>query len=323
MPARTLVVCLLAGVFLHGQEPDIRSIHRVTEEQYGRGDYAAARRTVIEALQARTGPVDLHRTGVLLRLLGRADHLLGDFEAAGRSYRAAISSLERAGAAARLVLARAQLDYASLLDIGGPSRDAQRRRVAALAIYEQDLGPEQPQTLMAQGEIAVGYLNLRNFPKAESLCLEIIDQWERSNLPPSAHLAKTWDTLGFTLLETKRIQKSAAAFRRSLALNEGLYGDSHPVTLEARLGLASAYAAGREFDPANEAIIRAEQVAAGSLATDHPMRTMILLTKVKVLRAQGLSTEAKRVEKQFRLSADSAQRKRQSISWGELTQVPK
>jgi tetratricopeptide (TPR) repeat protein len=323
MPARTLVVCLLAGAILHGQEPDIRSIHRVTEEQYGRGDYAAARRTVTEALQARTGPVDLHRTGVLLRLLGRADYLLGDFEAAGRSYRAALSSLERAGAAARVHLADTQLDYALVLDIGGPSRDAQRRRVAALAIYEQELGPGRQRTLMAQGEIAVGYLNLRDFVKAESLCREIIGQWEGSNLPPSAHLARAWDTLGFTLLEMKRHQESAVAFRRSLALNEGLFGDSHPVTLEARLGLASAHAAGREFDPANEAIIRAEQVAAASLAADHPMRTMILLTKVKVLRAQGLSAEAKRVEKQVRPSADSAPRKRHSISWGEWTQGPK
>ncbi|MCL4793314.1 MAG: hypothetical protein KJZ84_02065 [Bryobacteraceae bacterium] len=59
------------------------------------------------------------------------------------------------------------------------------------------------------------------------------------------------------------------------------------------------------------------------LTADHPMRNMILLTKVKVLRAQSLSAEAKRAEKQFRSSANSAQLKRQSISWGELSRMPK
>lgn len=315
-----LFVCLLSAAAACGQQSLLRSIHLETEEHYRRGDFAAAKRVATEALQTRSGPVDLHRTGVLLRLLGRAEHLLGDFEAAGRNYRAAISSLERAGTAARLDLAQAQLDYASLLDIGGPSRDAQRRRMAVLEIYEREVGPRQPETLVAKTEIAGGYLSQRDFHKAETICREVVEQWEEADLPPSAHLAKTWDTLGFALLETKRFQEAAAAFHRSLALSEGLYGEGHPVTLEAWLGLASAYAAGREFHLANDMLRRAEAVASSSLPADHPMRTLILLTKLKVLRAQGLSAEAKRVEKQCRSYASSAQRNRHSISWRELTQ---
>lgn len=315
---RIVAVCLCPAVAHEGQESVRQSVKSKVEEHLRRGDYHAARRVVTEALRDRSGPIDLHHTGVLLTLLGDVDHLRGDFEAAGRSYRAAISSLERAGNAARLDLAWSQVNYAALLDIGGPSRDAARRRLFALEIYERELGPGDHETLIAKGELANGHLSRQEYGLAENLCREIIDTWEHSGFPPSAHLAKTWATLGFALVKSRKFRESAAAFQQSLALVQKLYGPNHPITLDARIGLALASAAQRQFALASEILAQADTIAAESLAPNDPTRIEILMERASVLRAQGLIAEAKMIERQLRTEAHTRQRTRPSVNWSEL-----
>jgi hypothetical protein len=103
-------------------------------------------------------------------------------------------------------------------------------------------------------------------------------------------------------------------------LVQDLYGPNHPVTLDARIGLALASAAQRQFTLASEILAQADTIAAESLAPNHPTRIEILLARVSVLRAQGLIAEAKMIEKQLRTEADSRQRTRPSVNWSELIQ---
>lgn len=313
------VVCLLAAAPLLARESDWRTFQTRFDKLCEQGDFLVARTLITEVLQSHDPGSDLHRTGALLWLLGLANHVLGDLDEADLRFRAAISALERAGAPAVLTLAKAHADHASLIELRGSAREAERQRVSALGVLERELGPAHPEVLGLQGELAFGYYAQRDFARAERLCRTTIQRHQSSGNAPDVHLAKTLVTLGWVLLETGQALEATEVFGQSAGIIESLVGSEHPMLLHSWVGLATAHIRLRRFDTAAALLHRADRIALEAFGAQHPLRIQILSAQCELLRAEGKSAEAKRLAKSVRSLAKTARERSHSVSWSEWT----
>jgi len=320
---RLPVVCLAVAISLQADGAERPSIKEQAERHFQRGEYAAAKALVAASLKQPDPTLNPERTGSLLVLLAHACFSLGEFEDADRHYRAAIDAFERAvGPAAALALARAQLDYASLLDLRRLHREAGRRRQAGLRILEQHLDSGAPEILSARSELAAGLHARKQHAEAESLCLELIAAFEQQRSSNAIVHGKLFDTLGYVYLETHRPAEAMAAFARSATLIGDALGPGHPMLLDSWLGKAMAHTALKEFAQAASTLLHAEDMVRSHSGTTDGMLLRILGLRSQVLRATGRKAEAKSIEQ----AARSLSRQRGSpgytVSWAEL-QLPR
>lgn len=316
---KALIVCLLAAAHLLAQESDWRTFQIRFDKLCEQGDFLAARTLITDVLQSHDPGSDLHRTGALLWLLGLANDVLGDLDEAGLRFRAAISALERAGAPAVLTLARVHVGHASLIELRGSAREAERQRVSALVVLERELGPAHPEVLGLQGELAFSCYAQRDFARAERLCRTTIQRHQSSGNAPDFHLARTLVTLGRVLLEDERAQEATEVFGQSARISESLVGSEHPMLLHSWVGLATAYIRLRRFDTAAALLHRADRIALEAFGAQHPLRIQILTAQCELLRAEGKSAEAKRLAKLVRSLAKITRERSHSVSWSEWT----
>jgi tetratricopeptide (TPR) repeat protein len=316
---KALIVCLLAASPLRAQESDWLTFQMRFDKLCEQGDFLAARTLITEVLQSHDPDSDLHRTGTLLWLLGLANHVLGDFDEAELRFRAAISALERAGAPAVLTLAKAHADHASLIELRGSAREAERQRIAALGVLERELGPDHPVVLGLQGELAFGYYAQRDFARAERLCRTAIQGHQSSGNAPDVHLVKILVTLGWVLLETGQAREATEVFGQSAGIVESLVGSEHPMLIHSWLGLATAHIRCRRFDTAAALLHRADRIALEAFGAQHPLRIQILTVHCELLRAEGKAAEAKRLAKLVRSLAKTTRERSHSVSWSEWT----
>lgn len=314
---RILVVCLLAVLPLGAQVRAWSAVEREFDRLCDQGDFLAAKELITGALRDQGLAEDLHDSGVLLWLLGKANYVLGESDEADLRFRAAISALERAGPPAILTLARAQLDFASLIELRGETKDAQRRRRMALEILQRELGPGDPEVLYAQGQLALGYCMAGEFERAERLCREVIASGSASKRYPTVYLVETWFILGRSLLGSGDNAGAAEAFRQSATIAESLFGSEHPALINSWVGLALAQIRMRQPGTAGELLARAERVVLERLGPGHPFQLEILAARCELLREEGKRAEAKRLEKSLRKLARGAADRRHSVSWAE------
>lgn len=314
---RILVVCLLAVLPLGAQVRAWSAVEREFDRLCDQGDLLAAKELITGVLRDKGLAEDLHYCGTLLRLVGAVNHALGDFDEADLRFRAAISALERAGPPAILTLARAQMDFASLIELRGETKDAERRRRMALEILQRELGPDDPAVLYAQVQLAIGYCKAGESERAERLCREVIDSGSASNRFPAGYLAETWFILGKSLLGSGGNAGAAEAFRQSAAIVELQIGSEHPALVNPWVGLALARIRMRQLKSAGELLARAERVVLERLGPGHPFELEILAVRCELLRAEGKRAEAKRLEKSLRKLARGAADRRHSVSWAE------
>lgn len=316
-------VSLAVAISLQADGSGWLSIARQAERHFQSGEYAAAKTLVATSLK-QAGPAwNPERTGRLLSLLAHACFALGDFEDADRHYRASIMTLERAGPAAELALARAQIDYASLLDLRRRHPDAERRRQAGLRVLEQYLDPNDPEILSAKSELAAGFHARRQYDEAESLCLDLIAASEQHRTPNAVSLGKLLDTLGYVYLETHRPVEAIAAFRRSATVIGDALGPGHPMLLDGWLGKAMAHTALKEFDQATGLLLHAEGVVRSNPRSSDRTLLRILELRSQVLRASGRKAEAESLEKAARSLSKQNSSRDYTVSWAELQSTRK
>lgn len=313
-----LSVCLCLAAAARAQDGEWRAIQKEVEALYQRGDYPAGKAMVEEALAIREATADLERTGTLLSLLATADFVLGDFEAADRRYRAAISALGRAGPVGVLALARALADYAGLLDLEGQHHQAERRRLEALRLVEPIVGADAPGFLAIKGEIAVGLFARKDYTRAETLSLEVIAACERAPKPERATHARMLDVLGYLRLATRRPETAIPAFEQSHSINEAALGPRHPVLVDGLIGRAVAHASLRQFEQAKELLRHAGEVAHESLGPAHPLSLSVMDEMSKVLRLMGRRREARQLEASIQTLRKQQDSRRHTVSWTEL-----
>lgn len=314
---RILIVCLLACIAVLAGEPTWQPVRHEADRLFKLGRYAEARDLIRQTLRAGSSWSDVD-AGMLSWTLACAHHALGETDQAGSQYRLALRALERAGGEAEVYLGRALADWALLLELEQRFEEAERTRSRAHEILSRRLGPSHRETLVVQGELALGLSARGDSVQAERMFRELIRAWASTDVPPDTRLGMIWIGLGRLFLNTRRLPEAADAFSKSAAIIEAQLGPRHPKLADALLGQASAYAEMRRFDAAEEVLIRANGFVETSLPPEHPVRSSIVSLHYKVLRAAGRGKEAKELEKTYRANIKAAGNSRHTVSWSEL-----
>lgn len=316
---RTLVVCLLAAAPLPAQQRDWDAVDAQFHEFLQQGDFLAAKGFITGTLADLNPDENLHATGSLLWYLGLLNHVLGDFDEANLRFRAAISALERAGPPAALTLAKARIDFASLLDLLGSLKEADRLRRSGLAVIQSELGPGHPLSLNAQTQLAEGLLRKGDLVGAEQLCRNVLFAAHASGQFPLSFLVYNDSILGSVLLAGQRHTEAAETLGNCLTRTESLYGPHSPAQLNCSIGLAIAHVHLRQFDRAAALLQDAEGIVLDHLGPQHPQLAEVLHVRCELLRAQGKTAEAKRLAKAVRNLVKAARERSHSVSWAEWT----
>lgn len=314
-----LLLFLPGAASLPEQKHDWRVFETRFDQLCQQGDLLAARTLIAGALDNVDPEQDLHGTGTLLCLLGLANHVLGDYDEADLRFRAAISALERAGGPAALTLAKARISHASLLDLRGSLQQAGRLREDGIRVMERELGPDHPETLHAQSQLAVGLLRQGDLARAEQLCRHVIAASKTSPGFPNGYLAESYFILGSVLLAGGQNAGAADALVQSLGITESEVGPDHPALINGSVALATAHFRLGQFDTGAGLLDRAERIALDALGPQHPLLLKVLNARCGLLRAEGKRAEARKLEKALHRIEKAAREKSHSVSWAEWT----
>ena len=140
----------------------------------------------------------------------------------------------------------------------------------AVAVVEDVLGPDHPDTLHARNNLAVAYRSVDRFGEAIELFEQVLAKREKLLGPDHPDTLTTRNNLAFAYLSVGRFGEAIELFEQVLAKREKLLGADHPDTLGVRNNLAGAYLSVGRF---GEAIELSEQVLAKRkrlLGADHP-----------------------------------------------------
>ncbi|MEW6249371.1 MAG: serine/threonine-protein kinase [Planctomycetota bacterium] len=202
-------------------------------------------RAAVELRAAQLGPVHA-RTLDAQRLLGRALAHSGDVpRGTALLYETLVRCREQLGPH-HLVTADAMLDVAESPPAAPKDMrpDTLELALAALAIYEQQLGLDHPKTLRARASVANHYHFIARQEAAEALWRQGVAQLRTlGNADPRrrAALADTLVGLGVNLLNQARVDEAEKCFDEALAIDLEVHGADHALTFGHRSARARIF----------------------------------------------------------------------------------
>lgn len=179
---------------------------------------------------------------------------------------------------------RVQIDFASLLILSGRNVEAMEDLESALAVLRNGgfMGTSfAPSVLINLGAV---YIQTAQYRKAESVLNEaksLLDG-NTSDIRPHIDLLTN---LGYLYGMTGRQKRAQAVFEEAISLTET--GVANPIYIARTLtNLATLYALQRNWNLAEPALIRAQQVLDTSIGTFHPELAAVLHNLGAVYTAQ-------------------------------------
>ena len=188
-----------------------------------------------------------------------------------------------------------------LLSTGNP-HPALDLATQAVSLAANLLGPEHPDTLTAQHNLADSYHSVGRTGEAIAIFERVAADRERLIGPDHPHTLFTQGNLAALYWSVGRTGEAIAIEERVAADTERLIGPDHPQTLAARHNLAASY---RSAGRTGEAIAIFERVAADTerlLGPDHPHTLTARANLAASYRSAGRTGEAIAIEE--RVAAD-------------------
>jgi tetratricopeptide (TPR) repeat protein/transposase-like protein/transcriptional regulator with XRE-family HTH domain len=111
----------------------------------------------------------------------------------------------------------------------------------ALAIREQYLGPEHPDTATIVHNLAILQRDIGNFVEAEQLYQRALAIREQHLSPEHPYTANAYSNLANLYLAQKRYREAESLYRRALAIREHHFGPPHPDSDDQLHTLANCY----------------------------------------------------------------------------------
>jgi CHAT domain-containing protein/Tfp pilus assembly protein PilF len=207
----------------------------------------------------------------------------------------------------------AQLNEALALDgkvhmllAAGRAADALPLAQRELAIFEQALGPDDPNVATALSHLALVYDHLGRNDDAISLeerALAIIKQRFGPDHPAVAmelySLASHYDDKG-------RSAEAEALYKQALAIRERALGPEHPDVALSLHGLAEDYRAMGRYGEAEPLYLRALAIDQKVLGSSHPNTTSLQDSLAELYRSEGRYAEAEPLYKQALAAREKA-----------------
>ena len=141
---------------------------------------------------------------------------------------------------------------------------------AAVAVVEDVLGPDHPDTLNTRSNLAGAYGDVGRFAEAIELFEQVLADQERVLGPDHPDTLATRNNLAGVYCSVGRFGEAIELYERVLADQERVLGPDHPKTLTTRHNLASAYGDVGRFDEAIELYERVLADQERVLGPDHP-----------------------------------------------------
>ncbi len=143
-------------------------------------------------------------------------------------------------------------------------------RIRALAIYQELLGPEDPDAAESLHNLASTYWQLAQYDKALPLLIRVLAILEKALGPEHPATATILNNLAEVYWRLAQYDKALPLNIRALAVREKVVGPVHPATALSLNNLAVAYSALAQYDKALPLNIRALAIREKVLGPEHP-----------------------------------------------------
>jgi non-specific serine/threonine protein kinase/serine/threonine-protein kinase len=182
-------------------------------------------------------------------------------------------------------------------DLGLPSR-AHALLTHAVDLCQQNLGPNHPDTLHAQDDLAWNLMQSERYAEAEKLQRELIQRERRVLGAEDTQTLRSTNRLAGTLLELGRNAEAETLYRQVLEVYSRHLGPLNRETLRVAFDLALAiYQQGRkaEAEKLLRDTLRKQQQMLGA---DHPDTLMAMRALAQVLDDEGQFSESEALSRQ-------------------------
>ena len=163
---------------------------------------------------------------------------------------------------------------------------------SALAIREQALGPDHPDTAQSLNNLAALYYAQGRYAEAEPLYRRALAIREQALGPDHPDTAQSLNNLAALYYAQGRYAEAEPLYRRALAIREQALGPDHPDTAQSLNNLAALYYAQGRYAEAEPLYRRALAIWEQALGPDHPDTATSLNNLAGLYDAQGRYAEA-------------------------------
>ena len=166
----------------------------------------------------------------------------------------------------------------------------------ALAIREQVLGPEHPNTATSLNNLAVLYDTQGLYAQAEPLYQRALAIREQVLGPEHPHTASSLNNLAALYHDQGLSAQAEPLYQRALAIREQVLGPEHPNTATSLNNLAALYDTQGLYAQAEPLLQRTLAIREKSLGPEHPHVAICLGNYAALLRKMDREAEAEELE---------------------------
>jgi tetratricopeptide (TPR) repeat protein len=157
----------------------------------------------------------------------------------------------------------------------------------ALAIREQQLGPEHPDTALSLNNLAELHRAQGKYEQAEPLYQRALAIRERQLEPEHPDTATSLNNLALLYYTQGKYEKAEPLYQRALPVMEKQLGPEHPHTAESLNNLALLYHAQGKYEKAEPLYQRALDIHERVLGPEHPYTAQSLNNLAELYYTQG------------------------------------
>ena len=161
----------------------------------------------------------------------------------------------------------------------------------ALAIWEQQLGPEHPDTALSLNNLAILYRVQGKYEQAEPLYVRALAIYEQQLGPQHPDTASSLNNLAYLYRVQGKYEQAEPLFVRALAICEQQLGPEHPDTATCLNNLAALYFTQGKYEQAEPLMKRALAIRE-QLGPQHPDTALSLNDLAALYRVQGKYEQA-------------------------------
>jgi tetratricopeptide (TPR) repeat protein len=162
----------------------------------------------------------------------------------------------------------------------------------ALAINEQQLGPEHPDTARSLNNLAALYYTQGKYEQVEPLYQRALAINEQQLGPEHPDTAGSLNNLAALYYTQGKYEQAEPFYQRALAINEKQLGPEHPDTATCLNNLANLYHAQGKYEQAEPLLQQALAIMEQQLGPEHPDTARSLNNLANLYHAQGKYEQA-------------------------------
>lgn len=253
-----------------------------------KAEYRKAELTYLEAIRvmSEAGGGNEGSYGMTLNYLGNVYRTTGQFEKAEPKYLEALAHQRKVRDQARKI-AITLANLASIYDLMGNFKEAERYGLEAVKIYEQNIGTESPNYHIALSALSQIYLHQEDYAKAEEYGLKTLDIQARLTGKEHTDYALSLLRLGSVYEKQGKLELALNAALECNHIHENNKTQEHTFLGTVQLFLATLYDLQGQLNSAESAARNAQQYYQNSIGKDNTYYISAIRKLAKINWSKG------------------------------------